>query len=180
MYQTDNYDLDLLAYFNSDGHIVGEASSKGYSAQTAASSTRSRGSRTQTKWPEDKLTATGLDANFRPTLDVAKDRFVFVCGLIAQERVSINKAVDDLSPIEKNHLFTVLEEKLDYLANLEEFVRKKAVKATISKIGILQRWFKAHLRERYVSEEETPFVKHAFLQQQDWDMFVQKTNSPEF
>jgi hypothetical protein len=23
-------------------------------------------------------------------------------------------------------------------------------------------------------------VKHAFLQQQDWDMFVQETNSPEF
>jgi hypothetical protein len=31
-----------------------------------------------------------------------------------------------------------------------------------------------------VSEEGTPFVKHAFLQQQDWDMFVQETNSPEF
>jgi hypothetical protein len=31
-----------------------------------------------------------------------------------------------------------------------------------------------------VSEEETPFAKHAFLQQQDWDMFVQETNSPSF
>jgi hypothetical protein len=31
-----------------------------------------------------------------------------------------------------------------------------------------------------VSKEETPFVNHAFLQQQDWDMFVQKTNSPSF
>jgi hypothetical protein len=31
-----------------------------------------------------------------------------------------------------------------------------------------------------VSEEETPFVKHAFLQQEDWDMFVQETNSPSF
>jgi hypothetical protein len=31
-----------------------------------------------------------------------------------------------------------------------------------------------------VSEEETPFVKHAFLQQQDWDMFVQESNSPSF
>jgi hypothetical protein len=31
-----------------------------------------------------------------------------------------------------------------------------------------------------VSEEETPFVKHAFLQQQDWDMFVHETNSPSF
>jgi hypothetical protein len=48
-----------------------------------------------------------------------RDRFVLVCGLIARERVSINKAVDDLSPIEKDHLFTVLEEKLDYPANLE-------------------------------------------------------------
>jgi hypothetical protein len=31
-----------------------------------------------------------------------------------------------------------------------------------------------------VSEEETPFVKHVVLPQQDWDMFVQETNSPEF
>jgi hypothetical protein len=44
----------------------------------------------------------------------------------------------------------------------------------------LQRWFKTHLRKKYVSEEETHFVKHAFLQQQDWDMFVQETNSPSF
>jgi hypothetical protein len=92
--------------------------------------------------------------------------------------VSINKAVDDLSSIEKDYLFTVLEEKLDYPANMEESVRKKVVKAAISQIGTLQRWFKAHLRQKYMSEEESPFVKHAFLQQQDWDMFVQETNSP--
>jgi hypothetical protein len=48
--------------------------------------------------------------------------------------VSINKVVDDLSPIEKDHLFTVLEEKLDYPANLKECVRKKAVKAAILEI----------------------------------------------
>jgi hypothetical protein len=83
------------------------------------------------------LIATRLDANFWPTPDAARDRFVLVCGLIARERVSINKAVDDLSPIEKDHLYTVLEEKLDYPANLEEFVRKKAVKTTISQIGTL-------------------------------------------
>jgi hypothetical protein len=76
--------------------------------------------------------------------------------------VSINNAVDDLSPIEKDHLFTVLEENLDYPANLEGSVRKKVVKVAISKIGTLQRRFKAHLRKKYVSEE-TPFVKHAFL-----------------
>jgi hypothetical protein len=120
------------------------------------------------------LTATGLDANFWPTPDAARDRFVLVCGLITRERVSINKVVDDLSPIEKDHLFTILEEKLDYPANLEESVRKKAVKLAISQIGTLQRRFKAHLRKKYVSGEETPFVKHAFLQQQDWDMFVRK------
>jgi hypothetical protein len=104
-------------------------------------------SRIQTKWPEDKLTATGHDANLWPTTNAARDRFVLVCGLIARERVSINKAVDDLSPIEKDHLFMVLEEKLNYPANLEESVRKKAVKAAVSKIGTLQQWFKAHLRK---------------------------------
>jgi hypothetical protein len=128
--------------------IVGEPSSQGHSAQTTASSTRSRGSRTETKWPEDKLTAIGLDANFWPTPNATKDIFILVCGLIARERVSINKAVDDLSPIEKDHLFTVLEEKLDYPANLEESIRKKAVKVAISEIGTLQRRFKAHLRKK--------------------------------
>jgi hypothetical protein len=76
-----------------------------------------------------------------------RDRFVMFCGLIARERVSINKAVDDLSPIEKGHLFTVLEEQLDYPANLEESVCKKAIKAAISEIGTLQRRFKDHLRK---------------------------------
>jgi hypothetical protein len=76
--------------------IVGEPSSQGHSAQTPASSSRSCGSRTKTKWPKDKLTTTGLDANFWPTPDAVRDRFVLVCGLIARERVSINKAVDDL------------------------------------------------------------------------------------
>jgi hypothetical protein len=80
--------------------IVGEPSSQGHSSQTAASSTRSHGSRTQTKWPEDKLIATGLDTNFWPTLDAVRDGFVLVCGLINRERVSINKTVDDISPID--------------------------------------------------------------------------------
>jgi hypothetical protein len=93
------------------------------------------------------LTATGVDANVWPTPDAARDRFVLVCGLIARERVSINKAVDDLSPIKKDHLFTVFEEKPDYPANLEESVRKKAVKVAISQIGTLQRWFNAHLKK---------------------------------
>ena len=99
--------------------IDGEPSSQGHSAQTAGSSTRSRGSKTQTKWPEDKLTATGHDENFWPTPDAVKDRFVLVCGLIARETVSIDKAVEDLSLVEKEQIFTVLEEKLDYPANLE-------------------------------------------------------------
>jgi hypothetical protein len=93
------------------------------------------------------LTATGLDANFWLTPDAARDRFVLVYGLIARERVSINKAVDDLSPIDKDHMFTVLEEKLDFLANLKESIHNKEVKAAISKIGTLQRRFKAHLRK---------------------------------
>jgi hypothetical protein len=62
--------------------------------------------------------------------------------------VNLLHRVDDLSPIEKDHLFTVLEEKLDYPANLEKSVCKKAVKKAISKIGTLQRRFKAHLRKK--------------------------------
>jgi hypothetical protein len=93
------------------------------------------------------LTAAKVDANFCPNPVAVRDRFVLVCGLIARERVSINKAVDDLSPIEMDHLFTVLQENLYYPANLEEFVGKKAVKVVISEIGTLQRQFKAYLRK---------------------------------
>jgi hypothetical protein len=90
------------------------------------------------------LTVTRLDANFWPTPDAARDRFLLVYDPIAREKVSINKVVDDISAIGKDHLFTDLEKKLDYPANLEESVRKKAVKAAISEIGTLQRRFKAH------------------------------------
>jgi hypothetical protein len=55
-----------------------------------------------------------------------------IFGLPQMLRGTDLKAVDDLSPIEKDHLFTVLEEMLDYPANLEESVCKKAVKAATS------------------------------------------------
>jgi hypothetical protein len=158
----------------------GERSSQAHSAQTAASSTRSRGSRTQTKWPEDKLTATGLDENFWPTPDAARERFVLVCGLIARERVSINRKLEDLSPIEKEQLFKALLEKLEYPANLEQTVCNKAIKAAMSEIATLQWRFKAHLRKTYVRQEESPFEKHGFLKPEDWEVFVQETNSPFF
>jgi hypothetical protein len=85
------------------------------------------------------LTATGLDENFWPTPDAARERFVLVCGLIAQEWVSINRKLEDLSPIENEQLFKALVEKLEYPANLEQTVRNKAIKATMSEIATLQR-----------------------------------------
>ena len=71
--------------------------SQAHSSQNAGSSTRARKSRTQTKWPEDKLTATGLDDQGWPTPDAVRERFVLVCGFIARERVSINIKVEDLT-----------------------------------------------------------------------------------
>jgi hypothetical protein len=44
----------------------------------------------------------------------------------------------------------------------------------------LQRRFKAHLRKTYVRQEESPFEKHGFLKLEDWEVFVQETNSPFF
>ena len=67
--------------------------SQAHSTHTAGSSTQARKSRTQTKWPEDKLTTTGLDDQGWPTLDAARDRFVLVCGLIAREGVNQHQAL---------------------------------------------------------------------------------------
>ena len=74
------------------------AASQAHSSQTAGSSTWARKSRTQTKWLEDKVTATGLDDHGWPTQDAARKRFVLVYGLIARERVSINTNAEDLTP----------------------------------------------------------------------------------
>ena len=73
------------------------------------------------------MTATGLDEQGWPTPDAARDRFVLVCGLIARERVSINTKLEDLTLDEKNELFTVLEEKLEYPANLSTTDHNKAI-----------------------------------------------------
>ena len=114
------------------------AGSQAYSSQTAGSSTRARKSRTQTKWPEDKVTATGLDEQGLPTPDAARERFVLVCGLIARERVSINVKVEDLTPETRRDLFTILEEKLEYPANLSTAARDKAIKSAMKEIALLQ------------------------------------------
>ena len=124
--------------------------SQAHSSHTARSSTRARRSRTQTKWPEHNITATGLDDHGWPTPDIVRDSFVLVCGLIAQERLSINKKLEDLTLDEKKELFTGLEQKLEYPAKLSTSDHKKASKAAMKEIQGPQR-FKAHLRVDFVA-----------------------------
>ena len=52
---------------SNDANFNSAAASQAHSSQTAGSSTRARKSRTQTKWPEDKVIATGLDDDGWPT-----------------------------------------------------------------------------------------------------------------
>ncbi|KAG2634476.1 hypothetical protein PVAP13_2NG117100 [Panicum virgatum] len=115
--------------------------------------------------PSCGLTATGLDDQGCPTPDAARDIFVLVCGLIARESVSINTKLEDLALDEKNELFTVLEEKLEQL---------------MKEIASLQQRFKPHLRADFVTQDELPFEKHPFLKPEDWEEFVDTTNSPFF
>ena len=156
------------------------AASQAYSSQIARSSTRARKSRTQTKWPEDKVTATGLDEQGWPTPDAARERFVLVCGLIARERVSINVKVEDLTPETRRDLFTILEENLEYPANLSTTAHDKAIKSAMKEIALLQWRFKAYLRADFVRQDELPFEKHPFLKPEDWEQFVETTRSPLF
>ena len=83
--------------------------------------------------------------------DAARERFVLVCGLIARERVSINVKVEDLTPETRRDLFTILEKKLEYPANLSIAARDKAIKSAMKEIALLQRRFKAHLRVDFVA-----------------------------
>ena len=156
------------------------ATSQAYSSQIAGSSTRARKSRTQTKWAEDKVTVTGLDDQGWPTPDAARERFVLVCGLIARERVSIDTKLEDLTLDEKKELCTVLKEKLEYPANLSAANRNKAIKSAMKQIASLQPQFKSHLRADFVRQDELPFEKHPFLKPEDWEEFVETTNSPFF
>ena len=140
-----------------DENLNSTAASQAHSTQTAGSSNRARKSRTQTKWPEDKLTATGLDDQGWPTPDAMRDRFVLVCGLIARERVSINTKLEDLTLDDKNELFTVLEKKLEYSANMSTVDRNKAIKSAMDEIASLQQRLKSHLRADFVRQDELPF-----------------------
>ena len=126
------------------------------------------------------MTATGLDDDGWPTPDAARKRFVTVCGLIARERVSINTNAEDLTPEQRRDLFTILEEKLEYPADLSTIARDKAFKAAMKEIASLQRRFKSHLRADFVRQDELPYEKHPFLKQEDWEEFVETTNSPLF
>ena len=108
------------------------------------------------------MTATGLDDDGWPTPDAARKRFVTVCGLIARERVSINTNAEDLTPEQRRDLFTVLEEKLEYPADLSTTARDKAFKASMKEIVSLQRQFKSHLRADFVWQDELPYEKHPF------------------
>ena len=113
------------------------------------------------------MTATGLDEQGWPTPDAAREKFVLVCGLIAWERVSINVKVEDLTPETRRDLFTILEEKLEYPANLSTAARDKVIKSAMKEIALLQRRFKAHLRADFVRQDELPFEKHPFLKPED-------------
>ena len=118
-----------------NANLNSAAASQAHSTQTAGSSNRARKSRTQTKRPEDKVTATGLDEKGWLTPDAAREKFVLVCCLIARERVSINSKVEDLTPDERS----VLEEKLEYPGNLSTGAHDKAIKSTMKEIALLQR-----------------------------------------
>ena len=61
------------------------AASQAYSSQTAGSSTRARKSRTQTKWPEDKVTATGLETKVGlPQMLRGRDSYWSVASLLGR------------------------------------------------------------------------------------------------
>ena len=86
-----------------------------------------------------------------------RDIFVLVCGLIARERVSINTKLEDLTLDDKNELFTVLEKKLEYSANMSTVDRNKAIKSGMDEIASLQQRLKSHLRADFVRQDELPF-----------------------
>ena len=113
------------------------------------------------------MTATGLDDQGWPTPDAVRDIFVLVCGLIARERVSINTKLEDLTLDDKNELFTVLEKKLEYSANMSIVDRNKAIKSAMDEIASLQQRLKSHLRADFVRQDELPFEKHPFLKPED-------------
>ena len=115
-----------------------------------------------------------------PTANVVRDIFVLVCGLIARERVSIDTKLEDLTLDEKKELCNVLKEKLEYPANLSAANRNKAIKSAMKQIASLQPQFKSHLRADLVRQDELPFEKHPFLKPEDWEEFVETTNSPFF
>lgn len=151
------------------------------SGQTAAcSATRPRKPRSQNKWPTDKVTCQGINADGTPTDKEGLKRFRLLCGLIARQRVGINVKFENLDEAARQSLFDALLEYLDYPENLTPRQRKDAFRAAMKSIAKLHRTFKTTLANKFALQNVTPFQVHRHLEPNEWDLFVTSVHSEEF
>lgn len=145
-------------------------------SQTTGSGARAQKPRSQTQWPTDKITITGIDANELPIDENALNRFWRVARLIAWERVPITTKFNDLNALFDN----VVKEYLEYPGNMSERQTIVVVNAAMKTIMKLHRGFKSKLVNRFLVKGVAPFESSKPLKEEDCDGFMQMKNLERF
>lgn len=136
-----------------------------------------RAPRTQTKWPTDKITVTGIDADGMPSEKDAKKRMRRLAGLIARQELSLTlPQFNCLSKDEKAALFDdYVQPFLEFPEDMKDLGMRHAMK-TIAKCF---RSYKSRLVSDFLEKGLEPFRKHKHIQPVDWAEFVKMKSSEE-
>ncbi|TVU00972.1 hypothetical protein EJB05_53584, partial [Eragrostis curvula] len=138
---------------------------------------RGTATRAPTRWPTDKMIVDEIDVDGMPTDWKQKLRFRRLSGLIARQRLSlVMPNFKALSRQQQVALFDkYMQPYLEFPSMLKPYGFKKAMK-TIAKAW---RTHKSSLVRNFIAKGLEPFMKHPYIEREDWNEFLQLKMSEE-
>jgi hypothetical protein len=131
----------------------------------------------QMMWPTDVMSVGEVNDEVVPLHTTMNTRLCRVCGLAAQQRVSlILQGFNDLTKNEKDELFkNSIQAYIQYLEEMKQKGRKVAMKI----ISHVWRSYKSKVVMIW-RNQDTPFCKYKDVTKEDWVRFIEKCESEHF
>jgi hypothetical protein len=128
-------------------------------------------------WPTDVMSVGEVNDEGTPLDTTVKMRLSRVCGLAAQQRVSLTmQGFDELTEHEKDELFkNSIQAYVQHPKELKQKVKKVAMKI----ISHGWRTYKTKLVKIW-RDQDTPFHKYKDLSKENWVRFVEKCELENF
>jgi hypothetical protein len=128
-------------------------------------------------WPTDVMTVGEINYGGVPVDTTVNTRLSRVCGLAAQQMVSITlQGFDDLTKNEKGELF---ENSIQAYVQHPEEMKQKGKKIAVKIISLAWRSYKSKLVKIW-RDQDTLFRKYKDVTKEDWVRFVEKCESEQF